>query len=254
MLKRLTFIVCCFYLSACSTLVPSPKLTSLPTAEAPIVAYQRVLKTYVNDRGEVNYPALQAYASDLERYIAFVAQQNVDLINNPNERLAHYINSYNALSMYNVIKSGIPKSHAGIAKIRFFYLRKHLIGGKELSLYDYENDVIRKLKEPRVHFALNCSALSCPVLPRKPFPGNGLEEELNREAHNFFAETRNLRIDRANKQVFVSELLDFYTEDFVSAATPTLIAYINQYAPEKIPDDFSLEFIPYDWTVANSAR
>lgn len=253
-IERLTFIVCCFCLSACTTLVTSPELASLPTGEAPIIAYQRVLQTYVDDRGEVNFPALHTNATDLERYIAFVGQQNAGLINNLNERLAHYINSYNALSMYNVIKSGIPKSHAGSAKIRFFYLRKHLIGGKELSLYDYENDVIRQLKEPRVHFALNCSALSCPVLPRTPFTGDDLEEELNRETRKFFAETRNLRVDRTNKTVYVSELLDFYSEDFLSAATPTLIAYINQYAPEKIPDDFSLEFMPYDWTVANSAR
>ena len=253
-ITRFAITLCYLCLSACTTLVTSPELATLPTGEAAIMAYQRVLQTYVNDRGEVNFPALQAKPSDLERYIAFVAQQNADLINNPNERLAHYINSYNALSMYNVIRSGIPKTHAGSALIEFFYLRKHLIGGKQLSLYDYENDVIRKLKEPRVHFALNCSALSCPVLPRAVFTGDGLDEELNRETRKFFAETRNLQIDRGYKTVYVSELLDFYKEDFLSAATPTLIAYINQYAPEKIPDDFNLEFIPYDWTIANSAR
>lgn len=251
---KLLFFVYCFCLGACTTLVTSPKSASLATGEAPIVAYQRVLQTYVNERGEVNFPALQSQPADLERYIAFVAQHNADLITNPKARLAHYINSYNALSMYNVINSGIPKTHAGTAKIRFFYLRKHVIGGKELSLYDYENDVIRKLKDPRVHFALNCSALSCPILPRAAFTGDALEEELNRETRKFFAETRNLRLDRANKTAYVSELLDFYTEDFLSEATPTLTAYINQYAPEKIPKDFILEFIPYDWTVANSAR
>ncbi|MCI0400628.1 MAG: DUF547 domain-containing protein [Gammaproteobacteria bacterium] len=50
-----------------------------------------------------------------------------------------------------------------------------------MSLYAYENDVIRKLGEPRVHFALNCVALGCPILPKKPFTGKWLDAELERE-------------------------------------------------------------------------
>ena len=180
----------CYYfwdLSSCTSLVPSPGLTITQTSEHPLAAYKRVLQAYVNDRGEVDFPTLQKNSADLDRYIVFVAQHKASAISDPNARLAHYINSYNALSMYNVLKSGIPKTHAGIAKINFFYLRKHLIGGEELSLYDYENDIIRKLNEPRVHFALNCSALSCPLLPRTPFTGPGLGGRTRpRDAQVFF--------------------------------------------------------------------
>lgn len=253
-LKTLLLVMVIMLLNACATLVPAPEpISSLRTAE-PLAAYTRVLQSYVNERGEVDFPALQKHRADLDNYVAYVAQLPATSISNANERLAHYINSYNALSMYNVLDSGIPQTNAGSAKIRFFYLRKLLVGGKQMSLYDYENDIIRVLKEPRVHFALNCSALSCPVLPRTPFSGANLNQELDRETHKFFSEQRNLRIDKPRKTVHLSELLDFYPDDFISTETPTLIAYINRYAPEKIPDDYSIEYIPYDWTIANSSR
>jgi uncharacterized protein YceK len=250
LLLLMTFLL----LGGCSTLVPVPEHLPIHGNTAPLTAYAQVLQNYVNERGEVNFPALQKHRTELDIYVAYVAGFSPNSDSNPNQSLAHYINSYNALSIYNVLASGIPKTHAGLAKIRFFYLRKLRIGGKEMSLYAYEDEVIRKLNEPRVHFALNCSALGCPTLPRTPFTATGLHRELDREAHKFFSESRNLRIDHANKTVYLSELLDFYTEDFISKATPTLIAYVNQYSPDTIPEDYAVEFIPYDWTVANSAR
>lgn len=253
-LSALWILMALVLLGGCTTLVPIPELQPTQLSGDPLDAYARVLQTYVNERGEVDFSTLQNNRTDLDKYVAYVGQLPANTTNNPNERLAHYINSYNALSMYNVLASGIPKTHAGWAKIRFFYLRKLRIGGKDMSLYSYENDVIRKLNEPRVHFALNCSALGCPILPKTPFTGVGIYQELDRETRKFFSENRNLSIDHANKIVYLSELLDFYTDDFISESTPSLIAYVNRYAAEKIPEGYAIDFMPYDWTVANSAR
>ena len=252
-IKRLMRATILLLLNGCSSLVPVPHPMPNAVGEEPLAAYARVLQTYVNDRGEVNFSALQSQRADLDSYVAFVARLPANSIANANERLAHYINSYNALSMYNVLASGIPETNAGSAKIRFFYLRKLQIGGQRLSLYEYEN-IIRALKEPQVHFALNCSSLGCPVLPKTPFSGPNLNQQLDRETRKFFSERRNLHIDHANKIAFLSELLDFYPEDFISADTPTLIAFVNRYAKEKIPGHYKIEFIPYDWTIANSSR
>lgn len=241
-------------LSGCASLVKLPELTDDVEDELPIQAYARVLHTYVNDRGEVDFPALQRDRADLERYVVYVARTPASAFSPAQERLAHYINSYNALSMYNVIDLGIPETHAGWRKIRFFVLRKFNIGGKQMSLYAYENDVIRRLGEPRVHFALNCVALGCPTLPKKPFSGKRLDAELERETGKFFSENRNLRVDHANKTIHVSEILDFYTEDFTPAHAPSLIAYINRYLADPLPEDYAVQFSDYDWTIANSRR
>jgi hypothetical protein len=252
--KAFVPIILILLFSGCSTLVKAPEPVIFNNDAEPLAGYARILKNFVNDRGEVDFQALQKNRSDLDRYIAFISKKKTNSITDSNDRLAHFINSYNALSMYNVLESEIPKSNAGTAKIRFFYLRRFLIGGTEMSLYEYENDVIRKLMEPRVHFALNCSALSCPILPKIPFSGVNLDKELERETYKFFSEQRNLRIDHAKKKVYLSELLDFYTDDFITKSNPTLISYINNYVQDKIPEVYTIEYIPYDWTIANSAR
>jgi hypothetical protein len=244
-------------LSGCSTLVPAPSVPA-PTPQAAHAAWSRVLATHVNELGEVDFQALARDRGDLDRYVRHVSEVSLDGLPDGPVRLAHMINAYNALSMYNVLQSGIPATHAGWAKLRFFALRKLDIGGQALSLYGFENDVIRPYArardKPRVHFALNCSAVSCPVLPRIPFTAQNLDAELERETRAFFARPENFRIDAANRTVWLSELLNFYPEDFVPQPAPSLLAYANRYAPQPAPLDFSVRFTPYDWTIANSRR
>ena len=241
-------------LAGCASIVAPPAAPQATPAEG-IAAWARVLRGFVNDRGEVDFAALAQDRADLDRYVRHVADTPLDSIAGRPQRLAHMINAYNALSMFNVIESGIPASHAGLKKLTFFYLRKLQVGAQVLSLYAFENDVIRpfarEIGEPRVHFALNCSARSCPVLPRQPFTAEALDAELELEAIAFFARTENFRVDDATRTVWLSEILSFYTADFVPAHGANLIAFANRYAARAAPTDYSVRFTPYDWTVAN---
>lgn len=247
-------------LQACSTLVPTPQDTGnlSNTAQSPdnkksaVEAWARVLQNYVNDIGFVDFAGLSRNPEDLHHYLRYISRTKASDLEPKSERLAHYINSYNALSMYNVISSNIPQSNAGLfARYQFFIARKHLIGGEVMSLYAYENDVIRKLNEPRIHWALNCSAVSCPALPRVPFDGARLEEQLEREAKRFFAQSSNMRIDHASQTVFLSEILSFFPEDFVPAHATSLLAYANRYAVDVADLSYRTAFTPYNWTIAN---
>lgn len=242
-------------------------LLSLATAVPPAVAQEqgadalahwaRVLRVFVNDQGEVDFHGLTQTPADLNAFVDYIAKVSPDsapaLFPAREAKLAYHINAYNALAMYNVIDSGIPKSLSGFTKIRFFGFRKFPIGGRTMSLYTYENEVIRPLGDERVHFALNCMSVGCPQLPRVPFTANELNDQLDREARRFFAEPRNLQLVPERKIVRLSEILKFYTEDFLRKS-PSLIAYVNRYAPEKIPEDYKVEFIDYDWTVKNRER
>ncbi len=265
-LQRVAMAAFVLLLCACSTVVKVP-LTARTDAQSPPglsladarSGYARVLQRHVNDQGEVNFAALRDDTSNggikaLENYALAIAATPLDALGRPATQLAHMINAYNALSMLNVVASGIPPTHAGWAKVQFFVLRKFDIGGVATSLYAFENDTIRKLNEPRIHFALNCSAVSCPVLPRLPFTADKLGEELDRETRAFFARPQNLRIDDAKRTVFFNEILKFYTEDFTPAHAPSLIAYAQRYTSRAIPSDYAVAFSPYDWTVANSQR
>jgi Protein of unknown function, DUF547 len=242
-------------LAACSTVSLAPP----PARDGAEAAWARVLERFVNERGEVDFAALAKDRADLDLFVRHVAATSLTT-GTSDERLAHMINAYNALSMANVIDSGIPASHDGnIAKLRFFVARRFDIGGHKLSLYAFENGVIRplakELNEPRIHFALNCSARSCPRLPREPFRPGTLGAQLERETRAFFARADSWCVDGAQRVVWLSELLSFYPDDFVPRAAPSLLAYAARHAPgaAPVPDDWGMRFSPYDWRIANSA-
>lgn len=246
-------------LAGCATVVAPP--ASPPVAEnsaaddaAANAAWSRVLKRFVDDQGRVDFAGLARDRADLDRYVAWVARispaDRPQIFGDITAALAHHINAYNAVAMYAVLDSGLPDTLAGWRKVRFFFLKRYQIAGQSLSLYTYENDVIRKLQDPRMHFALNCMSVGCPRLPREPFLANTLEAQLERETRAFFAEPRNLRVDAASKTVYLSEILKFYPDDFMAFA-PSLVAYANRYAPTPAPLDYTVRFTPYDWTVSH---
>lgn len=256
-LRRAAVVLAVCALAGCTTLVPAPA-GSAPSPAAAQAAWARVLLRFVDARGAVDFAALAADRGDLDSYLRYVADTPLASLPEGPPRLAHMINAYNALSMFNVIDSGIPATHAGFNKLGFFVLRKLQVGGQALSLRSFENDVIRPYArsraDPRIHFALNCSALSCPVLPREPFTAAALEAQLERETRSFFARPENFRVDDVAATVWLSELLDFYREDFVPVPAASLLQYANRYAPRPAPPGYAVRFTPYDWTVANSRR
>lgn len=237
--------------SGCTTLVPAPAVRERPSVE-PIESWARVLERFVDNQGRVNFAALARDRADLDRYVAWIYVYGP--ANQPQQYpsashvMAFHLNAYNALAMYNVIESGIPQTNSGFAKVRFFFLRKIKVAGEEMTLRGYENDVIRKLGDPRVHFALNCMSVSCPRLPRAPFAAGRLEQQLERETRFFFSEPRNLRADDAARTVRLSEILDFFPEDFLATA-PSLISYVSRYRQPPVPESYKVKFIPYDWTI-----
>ena len=229
---------------ACASNVatPQPAIESLSSPEG---AWKSVLARAVDDRGRIDFAGVSRDPTNLDSYVAWLARAET-----PADRpakLAHLLNAYNALAMYNAVRSGIPEE-LDSRKVKFFYRDRFELGGRRISLYALENKVIRPLGDPRVHFALNCMARSCPRLPKEPFRAETVDPDLDRLAREFLNEPRNVTVDPAAKLVRFSEILKFYTEDFLKVA-PSLVAYANRYLDEKIPEDYRVEFIPYDWTL-----
>jgi hypothetical protein len=211
--------------------------------------WSRVLSRFVDSAGRIDFAGVAREPGDLEAYVAWLSR--VSPTSDPGRfptsdlRLAYWINAYNALAMYNAVRSGLPPDLYKV-RVRFFYRDRFLLGGSWISLYDLENKVIRPLGDPRIHTALNCMARGCPRLPREPFQADMLDAELNATTQFFFNEERNVQVDPARKAVRFNQILEFYTEDFLKKA-PSLIAYANKYRSSPIPEDWKVEFIPYDW-------
>lgn len=214
-----------------------------------------VLREFVDAQGRVNFQGLAKQRTKLDQYVAWVGayspESNPAMFPNSNDRLAYYLNSYNALAMYGVIERGIPKDFDSFFKrLAFFKNLEYRIGGREISLYDYENGTIRTLGDPRVHVALNCMSVGCPRLPREPFRGSTLEAQLNAGAKEFFNSTKHVRVNNSTKTAEISQILEFFTGDFVNERqAKSVIAYANKWREEVIPETYAVSFIKYDWTV-----
>lgn len=236
--------------AACTTIGVS---VPMPNDGDPQAAWARVLARYVDNEGRVDFTGLAADRGDLGIFIAYIAHTPSDAFTGRRSKLAYLINSYNALSMASVLDLGIPERLDLPDRIEFFVLRRAVVGGQAISLRAYENEVIRPLGDERVHFALNCMAASCPRLPQHPFTAEGLDGELDAAARHFFAEPRNLTVDPSKRELRLSEILSFYTEDFLPKA-PSLPAYANRWRIDKVPEDIRVTFFPYDWTINRQRR
>lgn len=255
-LRALAVVLAGLLLVGCAA-VPRPVADFDRAGPPPEEAWARVLQKFVDTQGRVDFAALAQDRSDLDRFVAYVydvgPNNQPHRFPTPAHVLAYHLNAYNALAMLNVLEAGIPNTLAGLKKIEFFYLRKLRVGGEPISLYDYENKVIRALGDARMHMALNCMSVGCPRLPREPFLAERASEQLDREAAFFFNEARNVQVDDARRRIRLSEILQFYTADFLASA-PSLAAFVNRYRAAKVPEAYAVEFIPYDWTINRQPR
>jgi hypothetical protein len=235
--------------------------------------FDAVLRRVVDDDGRVDYPALVADRADLDAYVAELAatspQRDVARFPTPDDRLAYWLNAYNASVLALVVERYPIASVKDVFPplVGFFYLQRVTLGGERMSLRTLENDVVRaRFHEPRVHFALNCASRGCPRLPTRAFTGPGLQAELEREARRFVAEARNVDVDEARRTVRLSSIFTWYEDDFTDwmrARHPTepatLVGYVRRLADAQKQaaldacSGCSVEFVPYDWALNDRA-
>jgi Protein of unknown function, DUF547 len=250
MLNRLTACV------AVGALIAAQPVPAAPASLAEALdLWSNVLTRFVDEQGRTNFDALAADRNALDQFVAYVERVSPatapELFPRRADVLAYHLNAYNALAMRGVIDEGITDGFTSFFKRQmFFKFRKVTVGGRSMSLSAYENDVIRPLGEPRVHFALNCMVRSCPRLPQTAFNAEELEAQLEAAAKEFLNDPRNVRVDAAAREVWLSAILDFYTEDFApDGKRESLIEYVNRYRDERIDPSFVVKFVSYDWTL-----
>lgn len=166
------------------------------------------------------------------------------------EELAFWINAYNA----NVIKNVLD--HPGIKKPLdvpgFFDKIKFRVAGADRTLNDIENGVIRaKYKTPYIHFGLVCAARSCPPLIPMAYTAGNVRSQLEQNARAYLANSEQNRYDAGRNVLKLSQILDWYKDDFGGAAGTR--EFVKKEGPEswkeKINDRTRLEWIEYNWTL-----
>ena len=98
---------------------------------------------------------------------------------------------------------------------QFFQRRRHVAGGRAVSLDDIEHEILRgQFAEPRIHFAINCGSNGCPPLRPSAYEGGGLRGTLRAAAEQFLGSEWNCRVDHAARRIFISRIFKMYAEDF----------------------------------------
>ena len=125
---------------------------------------------------------------------------------------------------------------------------KFKAGGRDFSFNEIETNAIRKqFQDPRIHFAIVCASRGCPWLSRDAFTGARLEQ-MEARTRLFLNQTRNIRFNRAQREVRLSQIFEWYKEDFGSS-TENVLAFIGKYGAELRQGKWKVRYIEYDWGI-----
>lgn len=207
------------------------------------VRYQRLFSLYSQDKDfQLNRLKLYKYYRD------------VSLTSLTREQLhATYINAYNFFTLETVLLNyagGSLKSISDIGGVGSFRAFKEIfysLGGEKLSLDQIENEKLRpsmNFADGRVHFALICASIGCPVLLSKAYRGETLESELDHVTRIGLKLPRIL--DLRNGGFKVSQIFDWFFDDFINQSG-SVEAFIRQYSddvPSTLPE---VTYVDYDW-------
>ncbi len=220
--------------------------------------YARVLASTVKD-GRVDYAKLKAAPAELDAYLKEVGTVSAsDFAKwSKGDRLALLLNLYNAQTLRLIVDNYPLKSIRSIGTLPGAAWRGLIVrfGGQMMSLEHLENKIIRPdYKEPRIHFALVCAAVSCPPLRGEPFVGSRLDEQLDDQARKFLGNAESNRFDAAKNTLQLSQIFEWYKADFIGSAG-SIANYVKPFLPKAQRDALTdpakakVQFIDYDWSL-----
>jgi hypothetical protein len=249
-------------------------------------AWDALLKKHVvliegGRASQVRYGGFQQERGALKRYLeslSSVTPQAFEGWSKP-QRMAFLINAYNAftvekiLTRYPDIQSiwDFGKIFGNPFRDRFFTLL-----GRKATLDEIEHETLRKpgaYDEPRVHYAVNCASIGCPMLREEAYVAERLDAQLEEQARRFLSDRSRNRYDEAGGALEVSRIFDWFKEDWTSGyrgldgRTPPVQSreqYFARYAAlladrpgdRKLIENrkAALRFLEYDWRLNDAAR
>jgi hypothetical protein len=214
--------------------------------------WAELLAKYIKPGG-VDYTGFKTEENRLDQYLKVLENTDPDKLSR-NEQYAYYINAYNAWTV-KLILSGYP----GVKSIKDFgtifkspwqkdWVR---INGEVLTLDYVEHDILRpRYKDPRVHFAINCSAVSCPPLNPEPYLAATLDQQLDESTRSFINDANSYRLE--GNTLYVSRIFKWFSEDFNEDALGFYLQYAEGDLKQKLArhkDGVKVKYLRYDWSL-----
>lgn len=181
------------------------------------------------------------------------------------EQQAFLINAYNAFTVEKILRR-----YPNIASIRDYGTlfgnpwkdRFFRLFGEPAHLDQIEHDMLRRegaYDEPRVHVAVVCASVGCPMLRNEAFVAERLEAQLEDAMRRFLADRSRNRYNPQSGKLEVSRIFEWYGKDFekghkgYTSVKATLAKYADLLADR--PEDraavrehkAAIAFLDYDW-------
>lgn len=221
-------------------------------------AWNRALRRHGREGG-LDYAGLAADRADLDAFLASLAGVRPEVLSE-NERLALWINAYNA-----VVAHFVLERYPGIESVRkvdgFFDRLTYPVAGEERTLDAIETEA-REI-DPRVHFAVVCASTSCPDLRGEAFTADRIDRQLEEQTAAFLSDpSKGLRYDAAANDLWLSSIFKWYAGDFTGGSTVVaffargkVVDWILPHLPDRRlaetirARDPSVEYLDYDWSL-----
>lgn len=202
--------------------------------------FNEILSTYVSETGKVNYKDLKKDKKKLEAYLKELDTKPVQADWTKEEKLAYWINAYNAHTLQLIISKYPLKSILDLDGGKTWDVKRITMGGQKYSLNQIENDIIRpQFKDARIHFAVNCAAKSCPPLANEAFTAENLDTLLDKRTRLFINSTANTINANTLK---LSKIFEWYAKDFGNVAV-----FIGKYSNKAVAKNAKITYNDYDW-------
>ncbi|UCE98585.1 MAG: DUF547 domain-containing protein [Planctomycetota bacterium] len=263
--------------------VQAPKLEPPKVQARPTVSFHDkcadILTNYVDEEGMVDYKTLKRKRFDLKKLLDEFDNLDRELYNSwPQEdKIAFWLNAYN-IQMLKIIVDNYPIESSRIYRLFWpptsirhikdiWNKYKFVVMDEEFTLAEIEKRLFRQeFDEPRIFFALSQASISSPPLRNEPYYGHRLYEQLDHQVKKFLADTQGFRIDRYDKTVYLSAILqptwfgrEFFSKygtdkKFKDQQPPTraVLNFITNYISEHDiafleVQNYSIKYMKYDW-------
>ncbi|WP_375238510.1 DUF547 domain-containing protein [Aurantibacter sp.] len=203
--------------------------------------FNKLLKKLVTQNGLVSYKGFKNNAKTLRDYIALLSKYTPTENWTKADKLAYWINAYNALTIDLIIRNYPLKTIKDIKNPWDQRLWK--FGDKWINLNDIEHKVLRKMDEPRIHFAIVCASFSCPKLQNKAFTAFNLDEQLTNATKEFLSDSNRNKISTNN--IEISKIFQWFSKDFKQNGD--VINFLNQYSEIEISSKAKKSYMTYNW-------
>lgn len=194
------------------------------------------------------------------------------------QQYAFLANAYNAFTIEKILTR-----YPGLKSIRDFGTvfgnpwkdKFFVLLGREQNLDGIEHETMRApgvYDDPRVHVAVNCASIGCPMLGREALVAERLDAQLEDLMRRFMSDATRNRFNPASGKLELSKIFDWYKVDFERGGKSFLgyagfksVAEVgSRYAEQLAANEAdraalragkpAIVFLDYDWTLNDGGR